>query len=168
MKIRSMTRCAVFTAAMAVCAWLAVPMGQIAVSMQTFAVFLTLGVLGGRLGTVTCLVYLCLGAVGLPVFTGFQGGLGHLLGPAGGYLWGFPVAAAVYWATENYLPRWLGMGLGLLACYGCGVAWYCFAYAEVGLWAGLLTCVGPYIVPDAIKITLALVVTDRLKTTLER
>ena len=168
MKIRSMTRCAIFAAAMAVCAWLAVPMGEIAVSLQTFAVFLTLGVLGGRLGTAACLVYVCLGAVGLPVFTGFQGGLGVLLGPTGGYLWGFLAAGAVFWAAENRLPRWLAMGIGLLTCYACGTAWYYFAFAGTGLWAVLLKCVVPYIVPDAIKITLALTLTPKLKRLLER
>lgn len=163
MKIRKMTRCAMLTALLAVCAWISVSVGDNAVSLQTFAVFLTLGLLGGRLGTVTVLAYLLLGAVGVPVFTGFRGGIGALLGPTGGYLWGFLVACLMYWLLENRLPRWLNMAFGMLCCYACGTLWYYFAYAEVTLWPVILTCVIPYIVPDVIKIILALTISDRLR-----
>ena len=84
-----MTLCALFGALIALCSWLCVPIGDIAFTMQTFAVFLTLGLLGGKWGTVTILVYLLLGAVGMPVFTAFRGGIGVLAGVTGGYLWGF-------------------------------------------------------------------------------
>ena len=163
-----MARCALFTAAMAVCGWLSVPLGDIAVSLQTFGLFLTLGLLGGRMGFAVCLVYLSLGVVGVPVFTGFQAGLGVLLGPAGGYLWGFTAAALVYWVCEDRLPQWLGMILGMTACYLCGTAWYYFTYADSGLWAVVLKCVIPYIVPDALKITLALTLAPNLKYKLIR
>ena len=65
---------------MAVCAWISIPFGYIAFTMQTFAVMLALFTLGGKWGTASVFVYLLLGAVGLPVFSGFQGGLGVLLG----------------------------------------------------------------------------------------
>lgn len=158
-----MTRCAMLTALMAVCAWISVPVGDNAVSLQTFAVFLTLGLLGGRLGSVMILVYLLLGAAGVPVFTGFRGGIGALLGPTGGYLWGFLGACLIYWALEKRLPRWLNMALGMLCCYACGTAWYYIAYAQTGIWAVILTCVVPYMIPDTIKIILALTVSNRLR-----
>lgn len=162
MKIRKMTRCAMLAALLAVCAWISVPLGDGAVSMQTFAVFLTLGLLGGRLGSATVLVYLLLGAAGLPVFSGFRGGFGVLLGPTGGYLWGFLMACLLYWAVENRLPRWVAMIFGLLCCYACGTAWYYFAYAPGALWPVLLTCVVPYIIPDVLKLILALIVSAKL------
>lgn len=168
MKTRGMTRCALMAALMAVCAWISVPVGDGAVSMQTFAVFLALGVLGGRAGTGACVVYLCLGAVGMPVFTGFRGGLGVLLGPTGGYLWGFLLAALCYWLLEGRTPRWLAMALGMAACYACGTAWYYLAYAGGGLWVVLLQCVVPYLIPDAVKIMLALVLTNRANGHLRR
>lgn len=167
MKLRSMTRCALFAALCAVCAWLAVPLGDIAVTMQTFAVLLTLGVLGGRLGTVTLLVYLCLGATGLPVFSGFQGGFGVLLGPTGGYLWGFPVAGLIYLLLEKRLPPWLNMAVGMLVCYLCGTVWYYFAYTETGLWVVILKCVVPYLIPDTVKLLLAADLTQRLRSLLK-
>lgn len=162
MKIRDMTRCGIFAALLAVCSWLAFPMADLVISMQTFGVLLALGVLGGRLGTVCCLVYLVLGMVGLPVFTGFQGGLGGILGPTGGYLWGFLVTAGVFWLCEKRLPLGLSMALGLVGCYACGTAWYHFAYADTGLWAVILKCVVPYLLPDALKLILAITVTKRL------
>lgn len=163
MKIRPMTRCAVFAAAMTVCSWLAIPLGELAVSLQTFALFLTLGLLGGGQAAVVCLVYLSLGALGLPVFTGFQGGLGHLLGPTGGYLWGFLVAALIFWAVEKWVPRLPALALALLGCYACGTVWYAWVYAEGSLWAVLLKCVVPYLLPDGLKLTLAWLLIPRLK-----
>lgn len=163
MKIRNMSRCAVLAAVMAVCAWISVPLGDQAVSLQTFALFLTLGILGGKSGTLTVLVYLLLGAVGLPVFTGFRGGMGILLGPTGGYLWGFLTACLIYWIFETKLPRWLNMAFVLLICYICGTAWYYFAYAPGAVWPVVMTCVVPYLIPDAVKLLLALPLSHRLK-----
>lgn len=168
MKIRDMTRCAMFAALLAVCAWISVPVGDLAVSLQTFAVFLTLGALGGRMGSLTFLVYLSLGAVGLPVFTGMQGGLGILMGPTGGYLWGFLATGLIFWALEDRSPLWLTLVFGLLGCYVCGTVWYYFAYAHTGLWAVFLKCVVPYLIPDGAKLAVALLVMPRLKKAILR
>ena len=163
MKLKKLTRCALFAALMAICAWLAVPVGEISVTMQSFALFLTLGLLGGRQGSAACAVYLLLGAVGLPVFSGFQGGFGVLLGPTGGYLWGFLAAALIYWLVSTRFPKWLAMGLGMLGCYACGTAWFYFAYGQIGLWAVLLKCVAPYLLPDAAKIAFALLMAKKIE-----
>lgn len=157
-----MTRCAMLAALTAVCAWISVPVGDQAISLQTFAVFLTLGLLGGKLGTVTVLVYLLLGVAGLPVFTGFRGGISVLMGPTGGYLWGFLVSCLVYWGLESRLPRWIVLTPALLGCYACGTAWYYFAYASGALWPLIVTCVVPYLIPDAVKLVLAATVSDKL------
>ena len=163
MKIRNMSRCAVLAAVMAVCAWISVPLGDQAVSLQTFALFLTLGILGGKLGTVTVLVYLLLGAVGLPVFTGFRGGMSVLLGPTGGYLWGFLGSCLIYWIFEIKLSPWLNMISGMVMCYACGTAWYYFVYAPGAVWPVVMTCVVPYLVPDALKLLLSIPLSQRLK-----
>lgn len=163
MKLRNMTRCGVLTGVLAVCAWLSLPLGDQAVSLQTFAVFLTLGLLGGKLGTATMAVYLLLGAVGLPVFSGFRGGIGVLLGPTGGYLWGFAFACLLYWSLENRLRSWVGMVLGMLLCYACGTVWYYFLYARSALLPVIGICVVPYLLPDAVKILLAATLSKRLK-----
>lgn len=162
MKIRNMTRCALMASTMTLCAWIAVPVGSLAVSLQTMGLFLTLGLLGGRLGTVTVAVYLSLGAVGVPVFTGFQGGFGTLLGPTGGYLWGFFAAALVWWALEGRLPRPVAMGLCLVMCYLCGTAWYAWMTAT-GAWAAVLVCVVPFVAGDVLKLMIAGLLTSGLR-----
>ena len=84
-----MVLCSLFAALMAICAWISVPVFDIAFTMQTLAVFLALGLLGGKWGTAAIFIYLLLGAAGMPVFSGFRGGIGMLAGVTGGYLWGF-------------------------------------------------------------------------------
>jgi biotin transport system substrate-specific component len=157
-----MVRCGCCAALMAVCAWLTVPVGQIGITMQTFGVFLTLLLLGGCKGTVACGVYLLLGAVGLPVFSGFQGGIGVLLSPTGGYLFGFLLMALCYWAVKKPLGDVAALALGLLLCYGCGTVWFYLMYGG-SLWVVLLNCVIPYLIPDAIKLLLAISVSKRIR-----
>ena len=157
---KNMVRAALFAGMMAVCAWLAVPVSDIGFTMQTFGVFLALGLLGGRWGTLAISIYLLMGLVGLPVFSGFRGGPGMLLGVTGGYLWGFLASGLVYWAAER-LGKLPAMILGLLACYGCGTAWF-LAYSGGGLGLVLLRCVVPYLIPDGIKIFLAWSLSKRL------
>lgn len=165
MKIRNMVHCAMIAALLAVCAWLAVPVGNAAITMQTFGVFLSLFLFGGQKTAAAILVYLLLGGVGLPVFSGFRGGLGVLLGPTGGYVWGFLAMSLVYWVSERVWKKpVLSCILGLLVCYAVGTVWYAFAYmAEGGLFAILLQCVVPYLLPDAVKLLLAWILCRRLK-----
>lgn len=153
---------AFFAALMAVCAWLSIPLGDVALTMQTFGVFLTLRLLGGKWGTMSIGLYLALGAVGMPVFSGFQGGVGVLLGVTGGYLWGFLLAGLVYWALQG-LSRRAGMALGLMACYLCGTLWFGFWTGGAGIWVAILRCVVPYVLPDLGKLVLADVLGRRLE-----
>ena len=159
-----MVLASLFASLTAVCSWLSIPLAPICFTMQTFAVFLTLGVLGGRWGTVSILTYLLLGLVGLPVFSGFRGGAAALLDATGGFLWGFLAAALVYWALER-LGKLPAMGFGMLACYACGCWWFSVYAGDGGLKAAALTCVVPYLIPDAIKLWLAHCVSRRLQKT---
>lgn len=163
--MRKMLLCSLFAALHGLCAWLSIPLGTIRFTMQTFSVFLSLEVLGGKWGTGSILVYLLLGAAGVPVFSGFQGGLYPLLGPTGGFLWGFAVAGLVYWALEGLSSR--AMVPGLLACYGCGCGWFLIYAPGTGLWAAVLHCVVPYLVPDIIKLLLARRTGSRLRRQLK-
>lgn len=158
--IRKMTLCAFFAALTAVCAWIGIPLGDTVFTLQTFAVLLTLGLLGGRWGSVSILCYLLLGAVGAPVFSAFRGGIGHLLSPTGGYLWGFLCTGACYRAVERF-GRLPAMMLGLLACYGCGTWWYAHLTGLPAA-AAMLQTVVPYLIPDAFKLYLAHRLTQKL------
>ena len=162
---------ALCAAVMAVCSWISIP-AAVPFTMQTFGVFLVVGLLGGRNGTLAVLVYLLLGAAGLPVFSGFAGGIGHLFGVTGGYIIGFVFSALIMWLIESLLGRSfkilvLSMIAGLLVCYAFGTAWFMVVYTRdtgsIGVMSALTWCVFPYIIPDLLKIVLAAGLTRRLR-----
>ncbi len=169
-KIVAMVQIALFAAIMAVCSWIQIPM-TVPFTLQTFAVFCALGTLGGKSGTISVLVYIVLGAVGVPVFAGFSGGVGVLLGTTGGYIIGFLFTALLYWAITHFFGEKLpvmiiAMVLGLLVCYAFGTAWFMIVYTNangaVGLIAALSWCVFPFIIPDLVKIALAILIAKRI------
>ena len=169
--VRDMAYIAMFAVIMAVCSWISVPY-VVPFTLQTFGVFLAVGVLGGKRGTLAVLIYILLGCVGLPVFAGFSGSIGVILGSTGGYIVGFLFTALVMWALEKMpgnrtVMSILSMVLGLIVCYAFGTLWFMLVYARatgpVGLWTALGWCVFPYIIPDLVKIALALVLQKRLR-----
>ena len=170
---KDMAYIAVFTALLAVCSWIAIPMPWgVAYTLQTLGVFLAVGGRGGKRGTLAVVVYLLLGAMGVPVFSGFQGGTAALLGTTGGYIAGFLFSALVMWMLEKLLGRSLpalalSMVLGLAVCYAFGTVWYMAVYTRsngaVALGTVLGWCVVPYIIPDLVKIGLAVGLSNRLQ-----
>ena len=165
---------ALFAVLMAVCACITVPLPKplVQFTLQTFAMFMALTTLGGRRGLYAMVVYLLLGAVGVPVFSGFRGGLGVLLDTTGGYIIGFAAAALVYWLLTAKLGDSLPVKiaacvLGLAVCYAFGTAWFLVLYARttgpIGVTTALSWCVLPYIVPDLLKLALAVVLSGRIK-----
>ena len=168
---RDIALIALCAAILAVCSWISIP-AAVPFTMQTFGVFLTVGLLGGRRGTIAVAVWLLLGAVGAPVFSGFAGGLGYMLGATGGYIIGFLFTALLMWAAERLFGRGtrvlaLSMAAGLLICYAFGTAWFMAVYTKntgaIGLASALGWCVFPYIIPDVIKIILALALCRKLR-----
>lgn len=147
--------------------WISIP-SPIPFTLQTLAIFLVLGLLGGARGFTAVLLYVAMGAIGLPVFSGFRGGAGVLLGATGGYIAGFLAAALVYWlitaARSSRLFRILAMAAGMLVCYAVGTLWYAFGYASgdltAGISAALIQCVLPFVIPDAVKIICAFLLYD--------
>ena len=167
-KTRDLSYMALMTALLVLCAWLVLPLGPVTFTLQTFGVFAALGILGGKRGTVTVLVYLALGLVGLPVFSGFSGGPAGFMTPTGGYLLGFLAAALLYWGlTAKGCSPAPAMVLGLAACYTLGTIWFYLLYG--GSVGSILTlCVFPYIIPDLLKLSLALAVTRRVSRAIPR
>ena len=157
-----MVLASLFAALTAICAWLSIPLPPISFTLQTLAILLALGVLGGKWGTVSICLYLAIGLVGLPVFSGFRSGIAAFLDPTGGFLWGFAVGALIFWFVEKWgtLPA---MALSMVACYSCGCLWFSTYAGNTGLLAAVLTCVVPYLIPDAIKLWLAYTISKRLK-----
>ena len=164
---------ALFTALIAVGAWISIPTpSRIDFTLQTLGIFLAMGVLGGKRGTLADTAYLLLGAVGAPVFSGFSGGLSTLVSPSGGYLLGFFFTALFLWAVEKVTADKLwklgaGMVVGAVIYYAFGTAWFMVAYARSEGAVGLLTvlgwCVFPYLVPDCVKLALAWLLSGELR-----
>ncbi len=164
----------VFAAIIAVCSWISIP-ATIPFTLQTMGVFTAVGLLGGKRGTLSVLIYILLGAIGMPVFAGFSGGVGIILGTTGGYIVGFLFSALLMWGMEKAFGRGkitliISMVVGLLVCYAFGTVWYMIVYTHnsgaIGLSAVLGGCVIPFIIPDFIKIAVAFLLTNRLKKVL--
>ena len=125
---------AIFAVLIAICSWISIPM-TVPFTLQTFGVFMAVGVLGGKRGSLAVLVYILLGVIGVPVFAGFSGGLGILLNNTGGYAMGTIWFMVVYTRTTG------AVGIGTV------LGW----------------CVIPFIIPDLVKIALAFVLSRRVR-----
>jgi biotin transport system substrate-specific component len=163
MKAAGMARVALMAALTAVGAQISIPLPFTLVpfTLQVPMVVLAGLLLGVRHGALSQVVYLMLGAIGLPVFAGFTGGLGILLGPTGGYLVSYPFAAAVAGLAAGAVARGRavasGTAFGLLALliiYALGAAWLA---VQAGLTPGaaLATGVLPFVPFDVVKVVLA-------------
>ncbi|MBR6107087.1 MAG: biotin transporter BioY [Oscillospiraceae bacterium] len=158
------------TALLAVCSWICIPM-TVQFTMQTFAVFFLLMLLGGKRGTASILVYILLGAAGVPVFSKFTGGLGVLFDKTGGYILGFMFTGLIYWAAERLSGGRLWVKIaaltaGLAVCYAFGTAWFMVVYTKAhgttALNVVLGWCVYPFILPDLGKLVLAVLLARRV------
>ena len=167
--VRDLCLIAVFAAIMAVMAQISIPMPYgVPMTMQTFAVPLAGFILGAKRGTVSALIYVLLGAVGLPVFTQFTGGLGIVFGATGGFILSFPILAwtAGFGAVKRnwaWLIFWLATGAAIN--YVCGMTWFCFVMSS-GLKTAFTACVLPFIPTAVIKIALVAVLGRQIKKAL--
>jgi biotin transport system substrate-specific component len=174
MKTKSLVLCAVCAAITCVLAPISVPIaGTVPVTLATFAVMLSGILLGGRWGALSQIVYLIIGAVGIPVCAGWTPALPKLLGPTGGYLVGYiPLAficGAVYtlWGrksrgSKKFAAMLLGMIAGTVVLYAFGTAWYCILnHVSVGY--ALTLCVIPFLPGDALKIAAVMLLVPQLE-----
>ncbi|MBR1497225.1 MAG: biotin transporter BioY [Oscillospiraceae bacterium] len=165
-KARDLAYIGLGAALLAVCAWVSIPLPPplAPFTLQTFAVCLVCAAYGWRLGLWTVAVYILLGAAGVPVFSGFRGGVGILLGTTGGYIVGFLFTALIVGLAADWFGRSVpvmlaSMALGILVCYAFGTAWFVIVYTRntgaIGVLTALSWCVFPYLLPDALKILAA-------------
>ena len=160
LKTRDVALVGLFAALTVICAWISVPLGPVPVTLQTFAVFLGAALLGSKRGTLAVGVYILLGVVGLPVFSGFK-----TLNPLTfGYVLGFLPPGLITAASEKLfknrkLALPLGMVTGLMVCYLIGTVWFWYVMrfrgTDYGFGQILSLCVAPFVVPDLIKLGLA-------------
>ena len=148
------------------------PISPVPISFTNLAVYLAVYVLGTKAGTISYLVYLLLGFAGLPVFSGFTGGIVKLAGPTGGYLVGFIfMALIVGWAIDRFPGKYAlqaaGMVLGTAVCYVFGTVWLA-GQLGIGFAAGLGVGVIPYLPGDAVKILFAVMIGSRARREIRR
>jgi len=162
-RIKNMVYMSLGAVLMAVCSFITVPF-VVPFTLQTFGMFMVLLLLGGKKGSISILLYILLGAFGIPVFSGFGSGIGYLLGPTGGFIIGFVFSGLVYLAVENISvknnkTRIFALIPSLLTCYVFGTGWYMLYCnlngAKTGLLSALAICVLPYILPDILKLCLS-------------
>lgn len=157
-------RCSLCCALLVCSAWISLAFGPVPFTLQTLVLALLPQVLPRRDAVLTVAVYVVLGLVGLPVFANFQGGIGALAGPTGGFIWGFIVsmvpAAAIMRAEALPMPALartvLGAAVLLLVCYACGTA-QLVVLGGMSVPAALAVAVLPFIVPDAVKVAASIV-----------
>lgn len=170
-KIRQMAMTAVVAALLCIVAPVSVPVGVVPISLTMLVIFWGIYALGMWKAVASYLVYMGIGLVGLPVFSGFQGGLARLLGPTGGYLIGFIFLALISGFFIDRFDRWyihfVGMLLGTAVCYGFGTLWLAYQ-AEATFLEALAIGVIPFVPGDTLKIIAALIVGPRLRRHLKK
>ena len=170
-KTKDIVYISLFAVLMVVCSYISIPTA-IPFTMQTFAVYFAFNFLGAKKGTLSVCVYLLLGALGLPVFANGTSGIGMIMGITGGYMIGWIFSGLAMWIVEKLLCKKLwaqavSMFIGLIVCYIIGTLWYMVVYAHysgaIGLWTALTWCVFPFVIPDILKLGLALWLSQRLR-----
>jgi biotin transport system substrate-specific component len=169
--IYHLTMMGIMAAVICVLGPMSIPIGPVPVSFTNLAIFLGLYLLGWKRGSISFLVYMLIGMVGMPVFSGYAGGFGKLLGPTGGYIIGFlPMAVVAGWVmdhTQSRLAHLVGMILGTAICYTLGTAWFCFQ-AGYAVGAALSLCVFPFIPWDLGKMVVAMTLGPVIRKRLEK
>ena len=165
-KTYAITVTALMTAVTCILAPLSIPIGPVPISLTNLAIYISLYLLGWKRGTISYLIYLLIGLVGIPVFSGFTGGPAKLAGPTGGYIIGFIAMAIIAGLViDNFHQPWLqliGMIVGTIICYALGTAWFCFE-AKSTVSAALSICVFPFIPGDLIKMIIAMLIGPAIK-----
>ncbi len=166
-KTYSIVLIAFFTALTAVFSQIVIPIGPVPINLSLLAVFIAGGLLGISKSVISQVVYLLLGAVGIPVFAGFSGGIGILIGPTGGYIIGYVFTALVvslilHKFNKKIYHISLSLVVGLLVCYILGTLWFTIVTSTPFIDA-LFICVIPFIIGDVLKIIVATTLIHKLK-----
>lgn len=171
---RNLVLCSLFAAMTAVFAQISIvlPFTPVPINFGPFIVLLSGALLGSRMGATSMIVYILIGAVGMPVFANFSAGVGKLAGPTGGYIVSYILVAFV----TGYMIEKLGnklsvvllsMTVGMIICYVCGTAWF-MVLTKNNLVASLGMCVFPFIPGDIFKIVAGAILSNKLYPALSR
>ena len=173
--IKDMVFISLFAAVCCVCGIITIPIGAVPVTLANFGIMATTMILGEKRAIISVVLYIIIGLIGIPVFSGAQGGIGVLVGPTGGYIYSYIIMVPLVGIASKCLNKTLSSGmftmLGCLAalfvCYLIGTTHYMIVMSVsgngVGLFTALCTCVFPFIPFDIVKAVLAIIAAPRLK-----
>lgn len=172
LEVVTMAVIGVMTAITCILAPLSIPIGPVPISLTNLVIYFTLYILGMKKGTCSYVIYLLIGLIGVPVFSGFSSGPAKLFGPTGGYLIGFILMALIAgYFIERFISKWylclIGMLLGTMVCYLLGTLWLAYQMnlsLKAALWAGVI----PFIPGDFIKMILAMLVGPQISKRLNQ
>jgi len=159
-----------FSALSAVLSQISIPIGVVPINLTHVSIFLAAGLLGANLGVCSQIIFVLMGAVGIPVFSGFSSGLGIIFGPAGGFIFGY--IGCVY-VTGLIIDRFgrsitilaLAMYAGWFVTYLLGILWFVY-YTKTSFFAALPVCLFPFIPGDFLKTVLSVTLINRLRPVL--
>jgi biotin transport system substrate-specific component len=171
-KMRGMVLASLMAALTAVGAYIHIPIGPVPIVLSTLFVILSGLLLGSRWGPASMALYLLVGAIGIPVFAGGKGGFAHFLGPTGGYLLGYLISSWITGLISEKSNRLLSRDviavvIGSLILYGCGVPWLKIV-TQMSWPRSLLVGVIPFLIGDAIKACVAVILTRSVRPMLDR
>lgn len=164
---QQMALVAIMTALTCILAPFSLPIGPVPISLTNLVIYFSLYLLGWKLGTLSYVIYLLIGLVGVPVFSGFSAGPAKLFGPTGGYLIGFiPMAIIAGIVIDKYTEKWLlcllAMIIGTIVCYALGTTWLAYE-AKMDMMAALWAGVIPFIPGDLVKMALAILIAPKIR-----
>ncbi len=166
-KTKSLVYYSFFAALTAILSQISIPLPftPVPINLATLSVITAGALLGKKGGAISQIVYLFLGAIGLPVYSNFSSGIGVLVGPTGGYLVGYVIAAFVVGlicenSKDTLVIKIISMSLGIISCYTIGTSWY-MLITGTGMIEALLACVVPFILGDIVKISVAATLATR-------
>ncbi|MEY8000553.1 biotin transporter BioY [Clostridium sp. Mt-5] len=169
--VKEMSTAAIFTAITAILAQISIPLPftPVPITFQIFAVYISAIILGSRLGTLSQIIYLLLGAIGIPVFASFTGGLQTIVGPSGGFLISYPIISYIIGKISekdlNPIMSILGLIVSLIICYSIGTIQFHFV-TNVPIQKSILLCVAPFVPLDTAKIIVAYLAGHKIKQSL--
>ncbi len=168
---KEMILAAIFAALTGILAQISIPIKPVPVTFQILAIYLSSTILGSKLGFLSQIVYILLGAAGLPVFANFGAGLNSILGPTGGYLISFPLIAFIIGKFSekdfNIIVKFLGLAMSLLICYSLGVLQLSFI-TKMSIQKSILVGALPFLPLDFLKIIAAYFLGTKVRETLLR
>ena len=168
LKVLDVTLCALFAGLSAVLSQISIPIGAVPVNLTHVSIFVAAGLLGAKKGAISQIVFVLLGVIGIPVFSGFTGGIGKIVGPTGGFIIGYIACAFIAGIIINRFGKsipvlLLAMYSGWIVTYILGSAWYMFVSGTSNVTAVLTVCVLPFLLGDSLKTILSVVLVNRLK-----